>query len=262
TVTIGDLADAVDWSAALAGVHHVVHLAGLAHAGPGLAEALYRRINTQATLDLAEAAQKAGLRRFVYLSSIKAVTGLTQGRVGDEDGPRPDDAYGRSKLEAERGLARLDMDWVALRPVLVYGAGVKANMAALTALARLPLPLPFGGLTAPRSLLAVENLCEAVRFALTAACPARRSYIVSDEEPIGVADIVAALREGRGRAPWLAPVPPAWLGALAGLAGRGDAFAKLSGGLVAPPTALLNAGWRPPLATREALRRLGAADGA
>lgn len=258
-VVTGDLAESIDWRTALTGISHVVHLAGLAHAGPGLDEALYRRINTQATLELAQAAQRAGVRRFVYLSSIKAQIGdVDSTRLSEADEPRPGDAYGRSKLAAEQGLAALDLDWVSLRPVLVYGPGVKANMAALLRLAQLPLPLPLGSLTAPRSLLAVENLAEAVAFALTPSCPARRSFIVSDPEPLSVAEMIAAMREGMGRRPGLVPVPVGLLRLAAQALGKGDVFAKLGGGLVARPEALLRAGWRPPAGTATALARLAA----
>jgi UDP-glucose 4-epimerase len=253
----------IDWRAALDGVDHVVHMAGLAHAGPGLDEALYQQINTRATLDLAEAARQASIARLVYLSSIKALSGAFDGAaLRDDDSPAPDDAYGRSKLAAEQGLAALDLDWVSLRPVLIYGPGVKANMAALLRLARLPLPLPLGGLNAPRSLLAVENLAEAILFALTPACPARRSYIVADPEPISVAEIITAMRAGLERKPGLIPMPARWLGLAARLAGQQDAFIKLSGGLVAAPDALLRAGWRPRVATPAALARLAASPAA
>lgn len=256
TIVTGDLGAPVDWSGALAGVASVVHLAGLAHAGPGLDEALYRHINTQATLELAKAAYRAGVSRFVFISSIKAQSGAFDGAMREGDPPAPDDAYGRSKLAAEQGLARLDLDWVALRPVLVYGPGVKANMAALLRLARSPVPLPLGSLTAPRSLLAVENLADAVLFALTPKCPSRRAFIVADPEPISVAGIITALRAGLGRGPGLIAVPVGFLRLAARLAGREDAFVKLSGSLVAPPEGLLRAGWRPPVATQEALKRL------
>jgi UDP-glucose 4-epimerase len=262
-VVTGDIALQIDWSRALDGVQHVVHLAGLAHAGPGLDEELYRRINTQATLDLAQAAYRAGVSRFVCISSIKAQTGAFDGPpLREDDAPAPEDAYGRSKLAAEHGLARLDFDWVALRPVLVYGPGVKANMAALLKLARLPVLLPLGALTRPRSLLAVENLADAVLFALTPACPARRAFTVADPEPISVAGILTALRAGIGRRPGLIAVPPGLLRLAARLAGREDAFVKLSGSLVALPEGLLRAGWRPPLATQDALQRLAASSGA
>lgn len=257
TVLIGDFADPVDWRDALADVDHVVHLAGLAHAGPGLDEDLYRRINTEATLCLAEAAKASGVKRFVSISSIKALTGASEGTFYDEDEPHPTDAYGCSKLAAERGLVRLDLDWISLRPVLIYGSGVKANMAALLKLAKLPVPLPLGGLTAPRSLLSAENLASAILFALSSDCPARRSYIVSDPEPVSVAEMLMEIRAGMGRRPGLVPIPPAILQNAARLLGRGEAYHKLAGGLVAQPEALLTAGWRPALPGREGLRRLG-----
>lgn len=258
-VVTGDLSAPIDWRPALDGVDHVVHMAGLAHAGPGLDEALYRRINAEATLELARDAERAGIRRFVYLSSIKALTGAFDGPPLKEDSqPAPGDPYGRSKLAAEQGLAGFDLDWVALRPVLIYGLGVKANMAALLKLARLPVPLPLGGLKAQRSLLAVENLASAILFALSPACPARQSYALSDPEPISVAEMLAAMRSGLGRSPGLLPVPEAWLRRLAGLAGREETFLKLTGSTVARPERLLSAGWRPQVETKAALARLAA----
>lgn len=259
TVVVGDLAERIDWSEVLRGIDHVVHMAGLAHAGPGLDEALYRRINTEATLELARAAAAAGVRRFVYLSSIKALSGVFDGPPLAEDAPpAPTDVYGRSKWAAEQGLAALGLDWVALRPVLIYGPGVKANMAALLKLAQSPLPLPLGGLKAPRSLLAVENLADAILFALSPACPARQSYTVADREPISVAEMLAAMRAGLGRGAGLLPVPEAWLRLVARLAGREETFLKLAGSLVARPERLLRAGWRPPAETQAALARLAA----
>lgn len=258
-VAIGDLGTPIDWRPLLQGVDHIVHSAGLAHADSATPEERYRAVNTQATLALAQAAQAAGIRRFVFLSSIRAQSGPVSDRMLSESEPSaPTDAYGRSKLAAEQGLAGLDLDWVALRPVLVYGPGVKANMAALLKLARLPVPLPLGGLSAKRSLLAIENLAEAVAFALTESCPARRSYIVADPEPLSVAQMLVAMRAGLGRGPGLIPVPSSWLALAARLAGRAGAYERLANGLVASPAALISAGWRPSVETRAALARLAA----
>lgn len=258
-VAIGDLGAPVDWRPALDGVDHVVHSAGLAHADGDIPEQRYQQVNAEATLALAQAAQAASIRRFVFLSSIRAQSGPISDRaLSETDTPFPTDAYGRSKLTAEQGLQELDLDWIALRPVLVYGPGVKANMAALVKLARLPVPLPLGGLSAKRSLLAIENLGEAVAFALTQACPARRSYIVSDPEPLSVAQMLAAMRAGLGRGPGLIPVPSSLLALAARLAGRGGAYERLANGLIASPAALISAGWRPPAETKAALGRLAA----
>src|SRR6202158_5981064 len=136
-------------SAAFEGVDAVIHSAGLAHAMSGIPEDDYRVVNTEATIGLARAARRAGAKRFVFLSSIRAQCGPAADTVLTEtDDPNPTDAYGRSKLAAERGLAELDLDWVSLRAVLVYGAQVKGNMALLMRLAQLPYPLPIGSLRA------------------------------------------------------------------------------------------------------------------
>jgi nucleoside-diphosphate-sugar epimerase len=245
------------WSAALRGVDYVIHAAGLAHADGQQADDRYDLVNTQVTLSLARAAVATGVRRFVFLSSIRAQTGFSAAAmVSEDDEPRPTDAYGRSKLAAERGLAVLDIDWIALRPVLVYGHGVKANMAALMQLARLPLPLPLAGLKATRSILALENLASAIAFAMTPACPARRPYIVSDPDALSVAQMIAAMRSGLGREPGLFIVPEALLAGIAGILGQRDRFGKLSAGLVASPAAIITAGWMPLVRSEAALAQL------
>jgi hypothetical protein len=133
SAVIGDLARPQNMSAALEGVDAVIHSAGLAHRMSGVPEDDYRVLNTEATIGLARAARRAGAKRFVFLSSIRAQCGPTSDTVLTEAvEPRPTDAYGKSKLAAERGLAELDLDWVSLRAVLVYGPGVKGNMAQLT----------------------------------------------------------------------------------------------------------------------------------
>src|SRR5262245_52221510 len=163
SAAIGVLVREQNMSEALAGVGAVIHSAGIAHAMSGLPEDDYRLLNTEATIRLAQAAQRAGARRFVFLSSIRAQCGPVAEAVQTESmQPSPVDAYGRSKLAAERGLAGLEIDWVALRPVLVYGPGVKGNMPQLLRLARARLPLPFGGMNGRRSLLALDNLVQAI----------------------------------------------------------------------------------------------------
>ena len=152
SAVIGDLARPQNMSSALAGVDAVIHSAGLAQAMSGVPEDDYRVINTEATIGLARAARRAGAKRFVFLSSIRAQCGPTADTVLTEAiEPRPTDAYGKSKLAAERGLAELDIDWVSLRATLVYGPGVRGNMAqlmrtrslALSATARQPAGAPL-----------------------------------------------------------------------------------------------------------------------
>ena len=173
-------------AAALADVDAVIHSAGIAHAMSGIPENDYRLLNTEATVRLARAAQRAGVRRFVFLSSIRAQ--MRPGRPGrstEAMEPRPDRRLWRSKLAAEQELAQLELDWAALRLTLVYGPGVKGNMAELVRFACSPYPLPLAALRAKRSLLALENLAAADRDgALRAARLARASLIVADPEPL------------------------------------------------------------------------------
>jgi len=254
---VGDLAAPRNMSNALAGVDAVIHSAGLAHAMSGLPEDDYRAINTEATVRLARAAARAGARRFVFLSSIRAQSGpASADALTEELEARPTDAYGRSKLEAERGLAEVDIDWVALRPALVYGPGVKGNMAALVRLAALPVPLPFASLPGRRSLLSVDNLVEAVDLALRAPAPLRRPLLVADPDPLTLAEMIAALRHGLGRRPGLLPAPVPLLRYALRLLGRAEAFERIASSLVVNPGALMRLGWKPPVATRDGLAAL------
>ena len=254
---IGDLEKPRNMAAALAGVDAVIHTAGLAHAMSGRPADDYRLLNTEATLALARAAERAGVRRFVFLSSIRAQSGPAAPRVLTEAmEPLPTDAYGRSKLAAERGLETTGLDWVALRLVLVYGPGARGNMAELVRLARSPYPLPFAGLRARRSLLALDNLVAAIDTVLLAPGKLRRPLIVADPEPVTIGEMIAALRRGLGRRAGLFPVPAPLLGALLGATGRAEIYRRLSGSLVADPSALARLGWTPPVATAAGLAAL------
>ncbi len=262
SAVIGDLTRPQNMSAALEGVDAVIHSAGLAHAMSGVPENDYRLINTEATVRLARAARRAGAKRFVFLSSIRAQCGPTADTVLTEAAEsRPTDAYGRSKLAAERGLAELDLDWVSLRAVLIYGPGVKGNMAQLIKLVRSPLPLPLASLTARRSLLALENLSAAIETVLAAPGALRRAVVAADPQALTIAEMIAALRSGLGRQPNVFPFPPALLEILFRGAGRAEIYQRLSGSLVADATALTSLGWAPPLATPPGLAKLMQTDG-
>jgi UDP-glucose 4-epimerase len=257
SAVVGDLARPQNMAAALADVDAVIHSAGVAHAMSGLPEDDYRMLNTEATLGLARAAKRAGARRFVFLSSIRAQSGPTADRVlTEEQEPQPTDAYGRSKLAAEQGLAELDLDWIALRLVLVYGPGVKGNMAELVRFSRAPYPLPLGGLTGRRSLLALDNLVAAIDTVLSTPMPLRRPLIVADPTPLTIPQMIAAMRRGLGRGPGLIPIPQRLLEAALRAAGRAEIAQRLSGSLVADSAALTQLGWRPAVATVEGLAAL------
>jgi nucleoside-diphosphate-sugar epimerase len=259
-VAVSDLTRPVEWRTLLKGIDTVVHLAGIAHAGPGIAEEAYDRVNRLATAELAATARAVGIRRLVFISSIRAQTGPTAARVLTEaDAPQPTDAYGRSKLAAEEAVRASEVPFTILRPVLIYGPGVKGNLASLMKLAQSPWPLPFGLLRNRRSLLARQNLVSAIRLSLDAPETAGQTYVVADPEPISLAQIVAALRAGEERWPMLLPVPSFLMGTPLKLMGRRDQWDRLAGELVVDPARLLAAGWRPTIETRAGLATMAQA---
>jgi nucleoside-diphosphate-sugar epimerase len=257
SAVIGDLSRPQNIGAALEGVDYIVHSAGLAPTMSGFPQDDYRILNVEATIRLADAARRAGAKRFVFLSSIRAQSGPAADHVLTESlEPGPTDAYGKSKLAAEQGLAQLDIDWVALRPVLVYGPGVKGNMAQLMRLARSPYPLPLGGLKAKRSLLSLDNLAGAIDAVIAAPEQLRRPLIVADPEPLSVTEILRAMRRGLNRNPHVFPVPAPALRIALALLKRSEIYERLAASLVADPSALMRLGWRPAVETAAGLAAL------
>jgi UDP-glucose 4-epimerase len=241
----GDLELAVDWRELLADIDVVVHLAGIAHAGRGIAEARYDQVNHVATAALARAAKTAGVQRLIFMSSIRAQTGPASDVVLTEAlEPRPTDAYGRSKLAAEAALLRSGLPVTILRPVPIYGTNMKGNLRALMRLAALPVPLPFGAFANRRSLVSLHNLVAAVAHALRE--PGRNeTYVVADPHAVSLAEIVTALRRGMGQSPGLIAVPPGLIRLGLTALGRRQDWERLSAPLIADPSRLTAAGWRP-----------------
>lgn len=257
SAVIGDLARPYNMAEAFAEVDAVIHTAGLASTMSGIPEDDYRLFNTEATVGFAKAAQRAKVKRFVFLSSIRAQSGPTcEGVLTEEREPCPTDAYGRSKLAAEQGLAATDLDWVALRLALVYGPGVQGNMAKLIKLARSHYPLPLAGLKSKHSLLGLDNLVEAIDAVLRAEGPLRRPLIVADPKPMTIGAMVAAMRQGLGRRPGLFYVPKPMLKGALRAAGHAAPLEPLFGSLVADPSALSRLNWVPPMETESGLAAL------
>jgi nucleoside-diphosphate-sugar epimerase len=255
---IDDIATA-DWGVLLRGVDAVIHAAGIAHTGSG-DESAYDAVNAEATLRLA--AMCAGqVGQLVFLSSIRAISGpVAQNPLDESSPPRPTDAYGRSKLKAEQGLARLALVSTVLRPVAIYGGGVKGNLARIQRLAKAPLPLPFASLRAPRSFLGIDNLAGAILLVLSRREAGAETFVVADPAPSSVAELVLGLREGLGRRGSLVSCAPGLLGAAARLAGQGEDWATMAGPMIATPARLMEAGWRPTVwSTRDGARLWGQA---
>ena len=253
-----DLTKDFDAGPLVEGMDVIVHLAGIAHATSAIPEAVYHAVNANAARTLAAAARKAGARQFILMSSVRAQSGPSSSVVLTEAiEPQPTDAYGRSKLLAEQAVAAVlrgsATDCVALRPVLIYGPGVKGNMSTLERLARSAAPLPFGGFTAGRSLLSLRNLGRAIEHCLEMPEGASGTYLVADASPVSVAGIITALRAGLGRTPGLFSVPTRPIELALRIAGRTNAADRLFGDLVVDTRALRATGWAPQDDTAAAL---------
>lgn len=267
---VADYTDVAALARAFQGKQAVIHLASRAHVlgsePPQEALAAFERANIDTALACAEAALQAGCRRFVLVSSIGVNGQATHGQpFTEDDEPSPQEPYARTKWQAERAVAeRLTgtaLEWVIVRPPLVYGPGCPGNFRALlTLVSRLPV-LPFGALRARRSYIGIDNLCSALEMAILHPACAGRRFVLSDGEDIDLASLVRLLADGMGRThvpQWA--VPPVLLQALAMLVGRRNTFAKLSGELCVDSSAFRQCtGWQPPVALSLGLARTAAA---
>jgi nucleoside-diphosphate-sugar epimerase len=252
----GDLDEPTDWELQLRAVDAVVHLAGIAHAGRGIAPERYDRINHQATAALAHAAARAGVKHFVFVSSVRAQSGPAADHVLTErDDPQPSDPYGCSKLAAEAAVAASGVPFTILRPVLIYGPHLKGNLAALARLASWPIPLPFGAFANRRSLLGIDNFVSAITFVLQNPATRGGIFLVADREPMSLAEIVTSFRHGLGRQPRLFSVPSRPVEAITRLVGGAALWERVGGELVVDPAKLITAGWSPETETRAALMK-------
>jgi UDP-glucose 4-epimerase len=257
-VALPDLSQPIDWRPLITDVDAVVHLAGIAHVSQEISDSDYDRVNRLATKELALACSLApSIQRLVFLSSIRAQTGpAADHTLTEEDAPQPTDAYGRSKLAAEAFVRGYGAPFTILRPVVVYGAEARANMAQLIRISSLPFPLPFGAFGNRRSLLSLDNMISAIRFVLDTPSTAGETYIVSDPSALSLAQMIATIRQAKGRSPSLIPVPPALLGAALCAAGKGDIWERIGAALVADSGKLRAAGWQPSTDTPQGLAQL------
>lgn len=260
---IGDLGEMRLTAESLRGVDVLVHAAARVHVMREQATdplAAFRLMNVAGSAHLAEAAARAGVKRFVYISSVK-VNGeqtLPEQRFAAHDRPHPADPYGTSKSEGEDVLrevcARTGMEWVAVRAPLVYGPGVKANFQRLMQSLQRGLPLPVGALHNRRSLVALDNLVDLLVTCLEHPDARNQVFMVCDGEDLSVCALAERLGRCLGSRSWLLPVPAMVLHAGLRVIGRGDVAQRLCGELridMDKTAALLQ--WRPPLSVDEAL---------
>jgi len=265
THVVGGCSSDTDWSAALAGQLVVVHALARAHimkdeVPDPLAE--YRRVNFDGTLNLARQAAAAGVKRFIFISSIKVNGEATAlGRPFTANAvPAPEDPYGISKLEAEQGLMQLaaetGMEVVIIRPPLVYGPGVKGNFASMIKLVDKGIPLPFGAVDNKRSLVGIDNLVDLIIRCIGHPAAANQVFLAGDGADLSTTELLRGVGRAMGKPARLFPVPAGMLQLGATLLGKKAMAQRLLGSLqvdISKTCELLN--WKPPYTVEEGLRR-------
>jgi len=262
---VGNIDGTTNWSTELRGIDAVIHLAARVHVMRESVDdplAKFRRVNTEGTLNLARQAASVGVRRFVYLSSIK-VNGESTAPNRPftlDSSTEPKDPYGISKYEAELGLRTLaretEMQVVIIRPTLVYGKSAKGNFKSLITLVASGLPLPLGSINNQRSLVGIDNLVDFIITCLEHPATANETFLVSDGEDLSTPDLIRRMARAMNRPARLLPAPVWALKGGALLLGKGDAVQRLCGNLqvdISKSHTLL--GWVPPVSVDEGLRR-------
>ena len=263
-VQVGDLLPSTDWSGTLSGVEAVVHCAARVHVMHD--DALdplkaYREVNVDGTLQLARQAAMSGVRRFVFVSSIKVNGEFSEpGRpFTADDIPYPLDPYGISKLEAEQGLRSIEaetgMEVVIVRPPLVYGPGVKANFASMLRWIALGIPLPLGAIQNARSMVAVGNLVDLLVTCTKHAAAAGQTFLVSDGEDVSTTQLLRRTAQAMGKSALLLPIPSFVLEWVATLLGKRSVAQRLCRSLqvdIKKTCRLLD--WSPPLTLDQGLK--------
>lgn len=262
---IPDISSSTEWSDCLKGVAVIVHAAARVHvmkevAADALSE--FRKTNVEGTVNLARQAAQAGVKRFVFISSIKVNGEETDpGRpFTADDNPAPSDPYGISKKEAEEALLALSletgMEVVILRPTLIYGPGVKANFRNMMGWLKKGIPLPFGAIYNKRSLVSLENLVSLILVCLKHDNAAGQIFLVSDGVDLSTTELLNRTAEALGVKSRLIPVPERLLVFCAVALGRRALSRRLCGSLqvdISKTQTLL--GWNPPVSVQDALNR-------
>ena len=257
-----DIHPHTDWRATLQGVDVLVHLAARVHQLGDSAEnplQAYRTINTDGTLNMAEQAAQAGIKRFVFLSTAKIWGEQSGDRPFDETTPaRPEDPYGISKWEAELGLQRIaqktGMQYVALRPPLVYGPGVKANFLRLMKWVDRGYPLPFGAINNKRSLIGLGNLVDAIAICAVHPKAANQTFGIADGDALSTSELIRQIALQLDRPARLIPVPAQVLRLVATCIGKEAEINRLTGNFELDPVHLARQLiWRPPYSLKSGL---------
>ncbi|MEB0013783.1 SDR family oxidoreductase [Glaciimonas sp. Gout2] len=259
-----DINEKTDWSRCLAGIDTVIHVAARVHvmqevSGDPLAE--FRRVNGAGTLNLAKQAVESGVKRFIFLSSIKVngeetIDGV---KLTEKDIPNPQDAYGVSKYEAELGLFQIAKDTglevIIIRPPLVYGPDVKANFASMLRWVHSRVPLPFGAVKNKRSFVYLGNLISLIICCIEHPDAANEIFFVSDGDDLSISELLNACAKALGKRSLLFSVPPVVLMLLASMFGKRATAQRLLGSLqVDISKSKERLGWIPPISVNDGLK--------
>jgi UDP-glucose 4-epimerase len=265
---IDGITQATDWQQALVGIDVIVHLAARVHVMNDTETdplAAFRAVNVDATLNLARQAAAAGVKRLVFVSSVKVNGEATHGTPFTAlDSPAPEDAYGISKHEAEQGLRLIaeqtGLEVVIVRPPLVYGPGVRANFLRLMQVVRLGLPLPFGAVHNARSMVALDNLVDLLITCSIHPAAAQQTFMVSDGDDVSLTRLLRLMAQALDKRIWLVPIPAGLMLGSAALLGKSSVASRLLGSLqvdIAHTRDML--GWHPVCTVEDAIRQTAAA---
>jgi nucleoside-diphosphate-sugar epimerase len=264
-ISVGDIGPETNWHNALEEVDCIVHCAGKVHSmNKNKNQEIYRLVNVEGTKRLAEYAVKAGVKRLVFLSSIKVngeKTDNTGKKFSNNNLPNPQDPYSISKLEAEKILwdisAETDLEVVIVRLPLVYGYGAKGNLKNLMQLVNFGIPLPFSFINNRRSLIGIDNLIDLLISCIDHPEAKGKTFLVSDDEDLSTPDLINYIASAMGRSARLFPLPISLLKFLGFCIGRSNQINRLIGSLqldIEQTRKTLN--WSPQVSAREGIRRM------
>ena len=261
-VPVGDLNESTDWSEALGqNTDVVIHLAGqvpLTDGASSTPDDRYSQVNTWGTANLARQCAQNGVKRFIFVSTVKVLGEGKSEPYRDTDLAVPADAYAISKWDAEQALwqvaAETGMEVVVLRPPLVYCPGVKGNFLSLMQALDKRRPLPLGDIQNQRSLIYLGNLVDVIRLCVTHPNAAGKTFLVSDGDDVSTPELVRRIAAALGRRPFLLPVPVSWMLSAGRVLGKQAAVARLLGSLCVDISPLReDLGWTPPYTMQEGL---------
>lgn len=240
----------------------LIHLAGRAHVMQETAQnpyLAYQAANVDYALSVAHLAHTNDIKRLIFMSSVKVNGDASTCAFRETDNPAPEDDYGRSKLEAEIRLAQFcqekGIELVIIRPPLIYGPGVKANLKSLIRLCDMSIPLPFGNINNKRSLISLQNLCHFIELCCQHSLAANQTFLISDDYDVSTTELICTIKNALLRRHLLVPVPQAWLTKILDIIGKHALNQRLLGNLqlnISKAKDLLN--WSPPLSFEEGIK--------